>query len=230
MSLQVLFEDNHFIAVNKPGGILVHADETGDQTLVDWVKYYIKTRYNKPGAVFLGVIHRIDRPVSGVVIFARTSKGLERMNKVFRERKIKKTYLAITHERPKELTGRLENYLWKDRSKNKTKVLERPSRRYPDAKKAILEYELQGDLNHHSLLKVNPITGRSHQIRAQLAANGTPIRGDLKYGSKIKNQDGTIDLHCYSLEFIHPIKKEPVIIKADPPAKSVWDWFELDTW
>lgn len=226
--MQVLFEDNHFIAVNKPGGLLVQGDETGDKTLVDWVKYYIKERYDKPGDVYLGVIHRIDRPVSGVVIFARTSKGLERMNALFRDRKVKKTYLAITHERPKKFAGRLENYLWKDRTKNKTKVLERPSRRHPDAKKSVLEYELHGDLNHHSLLKINPITGRSHQIRAQLAAIGTPIRGDLKYGSKIKNQDGTIDLHSYRLEFEHPIKKEPVVIEATPPDNSIWDWFQVD--
>lgn len=228
MNLKVLFEDNHLIAVNKPPGMLIHGDNTGDPTVADAVKAYIKKKYKKPGDVFLGVIHRLDRPVSGVTIFARTTKGLQRMNKIFATREVEKTYWAITEQRPPELSGRLECYLWKDREKNKTKVLKGQSRRYPDAKKAVLEYELLGELNSHCLLKVSLETGRSHQIRAQLADMGCQIVGDLKYGFPKPNHDKSIDLHCRSLAFVHPVKKEPVVIKAQPPTQgwARWDWFE----
>ena len=226
MDIKVLFEDNHFIAVNKPNRLLVHSDVTGDKTLSDWVKNYIKEKYKKPGEVFLGVIHRLDRPVSGVTLFARTTKGLQRMNKLFHDREIEKVYWAITYTRPPKLSDTLENFLWKDTLKNKTKVLPGKSRRHPDAKKAILSYELISELNHHCLLEIKPITGRSHQIRAQLAAMDCPIIGDLKYGYPTCPIKGAIDLHSRSLSFIHPIKKEPVKIVAEPPANRIWDWFE----
>ena len=224
--LQVLHEDNHLIAVNKPGGMLVHEDETNDRTLADVVKQYIKIRYNKPGDVFLGVIHRLDRPVSGVIVFARTSKGLSRMNDLFRERKVTKTYWAIVTERPEELSGTLEHFLLKDREQRKTKVYDRKGRRTEKAKKAILDYEIIGGINSSYLLKITPHTGRPHQIRAQLSHMGWPIRGDIKYGHTQANDNGTIYLHSRSLEFIHPIKKEPVQIVAELPGDPVWQWYE----
>lgn len=221
--LKVLYEDNHLIAVHKPAGWLVQADETEDTPLSEYVKHYIKIRYNKPGDVFLGVIHRVDRPVSGLVIFARTSKGLTRMNKLFADREVKKTYLAIVNERPDPLQGRLIHYLLKDRTKNRTSVYN--TQRTKAAKKAELDYQLLGSIANHHILKVEPKTGRPHQIRAQLARLGVPIRGDLKYGSKVKNRDGRVHLHSYQLEFIHPVKKEPVKITAEPPREQLWTTF-----
>lgn len=226
-SLQVLYEDNHLIAVNKPAGVLVHGDETGDIPLTEYVKEYIKVRYDKPGDVFLGVIHRIDRPVSGAIIFARTSKGLERMNKVFRDRAIEKEYWAITSERPDELNDKLTHYLLKDRSRNVTKAYDRLGRRTADAKLAELDYELIGSLDKHHLLKVNLKTGRPHQIRVQLSAIGCPIRGDRKYGSNMIIEDGSILLHCHALRFEHPIKKEPIEIIAETPEHVAWRQFDF---
>lgn len=227
MSLQILYEDNHLIAVNKPAGWLVQGDDTGDLPLSEWTKSYIKDRYKKPGDVFLGVIHRLDRPVSGVVIFARTSKALTRMNKLFHDRAIKKTYLAITGERPDPLNGHLMHYISKDRSRNIAKAYDELSGRAKQAgaKKSELDYELMGEISSHHLLKVNPITGRPHQIRVQLAKMGWPIRGDIKYGFKRPNEDGCIHLHCQKLAFIHPVKKEPVEIVAEPPRDQIWDLF-----
>ncbi len=225
VNLQVLFEDNHIIAINKPAGYLVQGDQTGDLPLTENVKAYIKLRYDKPGDVFLGVIHRLDRPVSGVLMYARTSKGLARMNQLFQEQKIEKTYWAVTLQQPDPLEGKLVNYLSKDREKNRATVLEKPSRRHPDAKRAELDYTVIGRLGQHVLLEVKPLTGRPHQIRAQLAHIGTPIRGDLKYGFPNPNQDGNIHLHCRSLSFIHPIKQTPVTIVAPPPVDDVWRMF-----
>lgn len=227
MQIQVLYEDNHLIAVNKPAGWLVQGDATGDTTLADWVKVYIKNRYGKPGDVFLGVIHRIDRPVSGAVVFARTSKALERMNRLFRDREVQKTYLAVTTERPNPLAGHLTHFLTKDKERNVAKAYDRLSNRAKGAKKSELDYELIGELGGHHLLKVNPITGRPHQIRVQLAKMGWPIRGDVKYGFKQPNTDLSIHLHCYQMQFEHPVKKEPVVITADPPHDQVWDMFTL---
>lgn len=224
--MQILHEDNHLIAVNKPAGWLVQGDETGDTPLSEWVKRYIKDRYKKPGAVFLGVIHRLDRPVSGVVIFARTSKALERMNKLFADREIEKTYLAITGERPSPIEGHLTHYILKDKSRNLAKAYDQVGRRTKDAKKADLDYKLIGGLGHHHLLEVKPITGRPHQIRVQLASIGCPIRGDLKYGHPLANEDASISLHCRNLSFIHPVKKEPVTITADMPDNQMWRLFE----
>ena len=226
MSLQVLYEDNHLIAVNKPAGTLVQGDQTGDATLADWVKGYIKDRYNKPGAVFLGIVHRLDRPVSGVVVFARTSKALSRMNELFRTRKITKTYWAITKNRPEILEGSLMHYLLKNPVKNKTKAYDRPSRRAAKAKKAELSYKTIGVLGDHCKLEVKPKTGRPHQIRVQLAQMGCPIKGDVKYGAAKPNPDGSIHLHCYSLQFIHPVKKELVTITTAPPDNQLWNMFE----
>lgn len=224
-NIQVLFEDNHLLAINKPAGWLVQGDATGDQTLADWAKAYIKARYHKPGDVFLGIIHRLDRPVSGVVVFARTSKALERMNQLFRDRLVEKTYWAITDNRPKDLSGTLVHYIWKDEGKNLAHVIDRPSRRHPDAKKSELHYEVIGNLNNHTLLKVNPVTGRGHQIRVQLASMGCPIVGDVKYGFKHANPDASIHLHCFSLAFEHPVKKEKIVISVEPPREQKWNWF-----
>lgn len=226
MQLQVLFEDNHLIAVNKPGGYLVQGDRTGDIPLAEYVKDYVKVRYGKPGDVYLGVIHRLDRPVSGATVFARTSKALERMNKIFKDREIQKKYWAIVTEQPQELSDTLVHYIHKDHVKNKVLVLDQPSRRHPDAKLAELSYEVRGRLGQHTLLEVELKTGRPHQIRAQLAKIGSPIRGDLKYGSPFTNEDGNISLHCRSLAFEHPVRKEPVTIVADPPEDAVWNLFQ----
>ena len=225
MKLQVIYEDNHLIAVNKPAGILVQGDETGDRPLDDMVKEYIKIRYDKPGDVFLGVCHRIDRPVSGAVIFARTSKALERVNKLFADREVHKTYWAIVNERPDPLNGTLTHFLVKDRERNITKVLEGPSRRHPDAKEAELTYELIASLGNQHLIEVNPTTGRSHQIRAQLATIGCKIRGDVKYGAPKANPDGSICLHCRSMRFIHPVTKIEIEVEADIPNTPIWKMF-----
>jgi 23S rRNA pseudouridine1911/1915/1917 synthase len=225
MNFQVLYEDNHLIAVNKPAGVLVQGDETGDTPLSELVKRYIKMQYDKPGDVFLGVIHRIDRPVSGVVVFARTSKALERMNKLFHDREIDKTYWAVTANRPDPLQGHLVHYLVKDHEKNISKALDQPSNRNKDAKKAELDYELIMQVGDNCLLEVHPITGRPHQIRAQLGKIGCPIRGDVKYGFPALHPGGSILLHCRSLSFEHPIKKERVRITAHPPDDQIWRLF-----
>ncbi len=223
--LQVLHEDNHLIAVNKPAGWLVQGDQTGDTPLVEYVKQYIKIRYKKPGDVFLGVIHRLDRPVSGVVVFARTSKALTRMNNLFRDRLVEKTYWALTKIRPNPIEGELVDYIVKDKNRNVSKALDAPSKRNPDAKKAELTYKLMGEIDGLHLLEVKPKTGRPHQIRVQLSKLGTPIRGDIKYGDNRPNDDASIYLHCRSLQFVHPVKKEPVYIEAEIPSVFQWQLF-----
>jgi 23S rRNA pseudouridine1911/1915/1917 synthase len=223
MNLQVIYEDNHLIAVNKEAGVLVQGDETEDKPLSDYVKGYIKHRYKKPGDVFLGVVHRLDRPVSGAVIFARTSKALARMNELFKERKIEKRYWAITDERPSPIQGHLTHYILKDSEKNISKALDQMSNRSKDAKKSDLDYEMIGELEGKHLLLVKPITGRPHQIRVQLSKMGWPIIGDLKYGYPHANRDGSIYLHCRSMSFMHPVKNEPVTIIAEPPQDQFWN-------
>jgi 23S rRNA pseudouridine1911/1915/1917 synthase len=223
--LKVIYEDNHFVAVNKPAGYLVHGDETGDLPLSEMVKAYIKERYHKPGDVFLGVPHRLDRPVSGVVVFARTSKGLERMNKLLRERQVEKIYWAITDQRPEPLKGQLQHYILKDSSRNVAKAYDRLSNRNQGAKEARLSYELKAEIGNNFLLEVKLETGRPHQIRVQLAKMGWPIRGDLKYGFGHPNPDASIHLHCRSMSFEHPVKREPVSIVADPPDETIWNLF-----
>jgi 23S rRNA pseudouridine1911/1915/1917 synthase len=222
----VIYEDNHLIVVNKAPGILVHSDSTGDKTLEDYVKEYIKAQYNKPGDVFLGTVHRLDRPVSGIVIFARTSKALTRMNEIFKKRQIQKVYWAITQRRPEKKSGRLTHWLRKDPIANKTEAFEYE---VEGAQRADLEYRYIGTLNKHHLIEVNPITGRPHQIRVQLASMGTPIKGDVKYGSPRGNMDGSIFLHARRIYFIHPVKKEPIVCKAPVPQNAFWEEFlELD--
>lgn len=217
--IEVIYEDNHLIAVNKKAGDIVHSDETGDHTLEEDVKEYIKVRYNKPGEVWLGTLHRLDRPVTGVTIFARTSKAAERMSKLFQKKGITKIYYAITKNTPDPLFGKLSNYLVRDEMTNKVKVKSKPS---ADAKLAELEYEVVGHLDASSLIKINLLTGRHHQARAQLAKIGCPILGDLKYGSTIPIHDKSIALHCKEMNFIHPVTNEEIKIEADFPKIVHW--------
>jgi 23S rRNA pseudouridine1911/1915/1917 synthase len=223
--LVVIYEDNHLIAVNKPVGDLVHGDETGDDTLADAVKQYIKVRYEKPGDVFLGVIHRLDRPVSGVVIFARTSKALTRMNEKMRDKAITKKYLAIVQHRPDPLSATITHHLVKDETKN---VVRAYASRKAGTKESTLSYEVFGELEGRVLLDINPLTGRSHQIRAQLAKIGCPIVGDLKYGAEAPLQDKSIALHCKEMTFEHPTKEEVITITADPPKTHPWRIFNIE--
>lgn len=226
MHLQVLYEDNHLIAVNKPANVLVHGDQTGDRTLADMVKSYIKDRYHKPGEVFLGVIHRLDRPASGVVVFARTSKALERMNKLFAERQIEKIYWAVTSVRPTPIEGKLVHFVVKDKARNISTAFDTMSRRAAGAKLSILNYKLLSAIGSNFLLEVRPETGRPHQIRVQLAKAGWPIKGDLKYGASKPMPDASICLHCNRLSFIHPVSKIQVNIEAEKPRGQIWDLFE----
>ncbi len=221
--LQVLYEDNHLIAVNKRSGDISQGDKTGDKPLGDFVKDYIKEKYKKPGDVFLGVIHRIDRPTSGVLLFARTSKALERMNKQFKEKKVQKTYWAITKNAPSEEKGSLHNYLLKLPKGN-------VSRAYANAvsgsKEASLDYLIKAKSDRYHLLEIKPHTGRHHQIRVQLSKINCPIKGDLKYGADRPNRDRSICLHARAVEFIHPVKKELLRIEACAPEDKLWQAFE----
>ena len=225
MSLEILYEDNHIIAVNKKNSDIVQADKTGDEPLSEQVKAYIKKKYNKPGDVFLGIPHRVDRPVSGVVLFAKTSKALTRLNKMFQEHdnEITKIYWAIVSELPQEDEARLVHYLVRDTEKNKSSVYTRPR---PGAKEAILEYKLINGSQNYFLLEVKLCTGRHHQIRCQLAKIGCPIKGDLKYGSPRSNSGGGISLHARSISFMHPVKQEMITITATPPLEdNLWSFF-----
>jgi len=221
-NLEVLFEDNHLLAVNKKSGDIVQGDKTGDEPLSEVVKRYIKSKYNKPGEVFLGTIHRIDRPVSGVVLFARTSKALERMNEQFREREVKKVYWAVVKNTPLNEHATLVNYLIKDEAKNKSRAYDEPRN---GALKCELEYTLIKKADRYSLLEINPLTGRHHQIRVQLSKIDCPIKGDLKYGFDRSNPDGSIHLHARKLMFNHPVTKEPITIIAPPPNEVLWNFF-----
>ena len=225
--MTVLYEDNHIIAVNKTCNEIVQGDKTGDTPLSEIVKAYIKDKYNKPGEVFLGVTHRLDRPTSGIVLFARTSKALTRLNEMFREKSsaihqpsaIKKTYWAIVQGTPKLPEARLENWLIRKEEQNKTYIAKHGAN---GAKYAILNYKTLVRGQNYTLLEVNLETGRHHQIRCQLAAIGCPVKGDLKYGAKRSNPDGGICLHARKIEFIHPVKKEPICIEAPVPDDSLW--------
>lgn len=221
---QVIYEDNHLIAVSKSPGILVQGDQTGDAPLNELLKIYIGKKYNKPGNVFCGVIHRIDRPVSGLVVFARTSKGLERMSKLFANRSITKTYWAVVGERPQKDADELRNWIVKDQDKNRVHCYEKEKN---GAKEAHLSYRLLGKVGKDYLLEVTPHTGRPHQIRAQLAKMGCPIKGDLKYGSKTKFAGGrAIMLHSRMLTFEHPVKKNPMRLEATVPDHDDWRKFK----
>ena len=203
-------------------GEIIQSDQTGDTTLAEKVKDYIKKKYKKPGEVFLGIIHRLDRPVGGVIIFARTSKALTRMNELFREKKIKKEYWAIVEEKPPLEEEQLINWLKKNQDKNRSRAYEKEVK---GSKKAILSYQLVGRSKNYFYLKINPLTGRHHQIRVQLSFIGCRIKGDVKYGAKRTNKDGGIHLFAKSLSFVHPIKKEPLTISANPPIDPLWNEF-----
>lgn len=218
-AFDVIFEDNHLLVVNKRSGVLVQGDNTGDTPLVELCKTYIGEKYQKPGAVFLGVVHRIDRPVSGLVILARTSKSLERMNAMFRENRIQKTYWAITDRKPPAPEGTLVNWLVKDERKNKTTAYPRET---PGALHSELSYEVIGNKGGRWLLKVKPVTGRPHQIRAQLAFMGSPIVGDAKYGSEVPPSGKAIALHARKLEFVHPVRKDEITLHAPLPRTEYW--------
>lgn len=219
MDFQVLYEDNHILVANKPNNMLVQADTTGDVALEDLAKQYIKIKYNKPGAVFLNAVHRIDRPVSGVVVFARTSKALARLNEQFRSKEIKKTYWAIVKNLPKVESATLEDYIRRDAKKNKSFVCQKDAK---DAKLARLSYSLIASSENYHLLEIDLHTGRHHQIRCQLSHMGCPIKGDLKYGAERSNKDGGISLHARSVEFIHPVTKESIKITAPVPEDNLW--------
>ena len=221
--IEVLYEDNHVLAVNKPAGLLVHGDETGDATLADMAKAYIKEKYNKPGNVFVGVVHRLDRPVSGVVLLAKTSKALARMNELFRSNKTQKTYLALTTSKPPKSQDRLVHWLVKDAARNTTKAFARENK---SGLRAELSYTLLASQQGYTLLQVNPVTGRPHQIRVQLASQGCPIAGDLRYGAPAPMSDKSICLHAFQLAFIHPVQQMPVVIRAPLPAQAPWTLFQ----
>jgi len=222
--MTVLYEDNHIIAVNKSSSEIVQGDKTGDQPLSETIKLYLKEKYNKPGEVFLGVTHRLDRPVSGVVLFAKTSKALTRLNEMFRNQEVKKTYWAIVKERPELPEGRLEHYLVRNEKQNKSVAFEKER---SDAKKAALSYRLIAHSDTYYLLEVQLETGRHHQIRCQLAKMGCPIKGDLKYGFPRSNPNGGISLHARSVEFIHPVSKLPISLTAPVPVDDkLWDTME----
>ena len=218
--LEVLYEDNHIIAVNKKPSDIVQGDKTGDRPLGEFVKDYIKKKYNKPGDVFLGVVHRLDRPVSGVILFARTSKALSRLNELFRSKQVQKTYWAVVKNKPNPTKDILVHYLKKNQQKNKSTAFNREE---DGTLKSYLSYQLIKSLDNYHLLEVLPKTGRHHQIRVQLSKIGSPIKGDIKYGSDRTNKDASIHLHARKIEFIHPVKKEPISISATPPKKdSIW--------
>ena len=222
--MQILYEDNHIIAVTKTCHEIVQGDKTGDTPLSETVKAYIKEKYQKPGEVFLGVTHRLDRPTTGVVLFARTSKALSRLNDMFKSHeKIRKTYWAIVQSPPPTSQGRLENYLWRNEKQNKSFVVKPGTK---DAKHAALSYKVIAQSDRYTLLEINLETGRHHQIRCQLAALGCPIRGDLKYGAKRSNPDGGISLHARKIEFIHPVSKLPIVITAPIPEDTLWRTLE----
>ncbi len=218
-NLQVLHEDNHIIVINKRVGDIVQGDKTGDKPLSDVVKEYIKEKYNKPGEVFLGVVHRLDRPTTGIVVFARTSKALSRLNELFKNRETQKTYWAVVKNKPAEASAKLVHYLKRNEKNNTSKA---HIKEVPDSKMASLDYQIIRELNNYYALEINLHTGRHHQIRAQLAAIGSPIKGDLKYGADRSNLDGGIHLHARKLILIHPVTKQPLEIIAPVPNDPIW--------
>ena len=221
--MKVLYEDNHIIIVNKASGEIVQSDKTGDKTVAEDVKQYIKKAYAKPGEVFLGIPHRLDRPVSGAVVLARTSKSLARLNDMFRNGEVKKTYWAITKNTPKELEGTLEHWLVRNEQQNKSYAYNREK---PRSKKAILHYKVIGRTDNYCLIEVELMTGRHHQIRCQLAAIGCPIKGDLKYGAKRSNVDGSISLLARRVSFVHPVSKVNIDVVAPIPDDALWKYFD----
>ncbi len=221
-NLRVLYEDNHIIAVNKRNSDIIQSDVSGDTTLCEVVKQYVKLTYNKPGLAFIGTVHRLDRPVSGVVLYARTTKALNRLSNMFKFREVQKTYWAVVKDAPNPPEGNVINHLWKDEKLNKTFAFKDAR---GDRKESELSYKLIGAGDNYSFVEVYPKTGRHHQIRATLASLGSPIKGDIKYGSKRTNDNASIHLHARQIEFLHPVKKTPIIIVAPPPEDSLWDEF-----
>ena len=221
--MTVVYEDNHIVVVNKTSSEIVQGDKTGDTPLSEMVKQYLKEKYNKPGNVFIGVTHRLDRPVSGLVVFAKTSKALPRLNEMFRNGEVKKTYWAIVKECPKETEGELVHYLVRNEKQNKSYAYDKEVK---NSKKAVLHYKLIG--HSQNLLEVDLKTGRHHQIRCQLAKMGCPIKGDLKYGSPRSNPDGSICLHARTVQFVHPVSKEMIRLTAPVPEGNLWNGFEID--
>ena len=220
----ILYEDNHLMVVNKRCGDLVQPDRDTDDALENEIKALIKVRDHKPGEVFLGVVHRIDRPVSGAVIFAKTSKALARLNGMIRDGAIRKTYWALTESAPDPVEGRLTHYIVRDGRTNRSRAYDSPK---ADGKRAVLDYRVAGHGTRYTLVEVELLTGRHHQIRAQLSKIGCPIKGDLKYGARRSNPDGGISLHSRRVEFVHPVRKEPVAVTAPVPAgDNLWSFFE----
>lgn len=217
--MEVVYEDNHIIIVNKASGEIVQGDKTGDRPLADIVKEYIKEKYNKPGNVFLGVVHRLDRPVGGLVVFAKTSKALSRLNDMFRNGDVHKTYWAIVKKRDIPSEGTLTGWLTRNERQNKSYAHDRE---VAGAKKAVLNYKVRSVSDNYMLLEVQLLTGRHHQIRCQLAYMGCPIKGDLKYGAPRSNPDGSISLQSHRVEFVHPVSKERICIEAPVPADRLW--------
>lgn len=222
--MTVVYEDNHIIIVNKASSEIVQGDKTGDKPLADIVKDYLKDKYQKPGNVFVGVTHRLDRPVSGLVIFAKTSKALSRLNEMFKNSEVKKTYWAIVKNAPKETEAELTHFLVRNEKQNKSYAYDKE---VPNSKKAILNYRLIGKSQNYYLLEVDLKTGRHHQIRCQLAKMGCPIKGDLKYGFSHSNPDGSISLHARYVRFIHPVSKELIEVSAPVPNDSLWNGFDM---
>lgn len=218
-NLQVIYEDNHIIIVNKRAGDIIQRDKTGDTPLSDVIKQYLKEKYSKPGNVYLGVVHRLDRPTTGIVLFAKTSKALPRLNKLFAEKKAHKTYWALVKNKPPNTKDTLINWLKKNPKNNKSTAFKT---QVDGSKKAILHYKILKKLDNYFLLEIELETGRHHQIRCQLSSIGCPIKGDLKYGFDRSNKDGSIHLHAKQLEFNHPVKNEPVLVKAHLPNDVVW--------
>lgn len=225
-TLQVLHEDNHTIVVNKQSSDIVQGDKTGDEPLVERVKGYLKEKYNKPGNVFCGVVHRLDRPTSGALLFARTSKALPRLNEQFRDKSTRKIYWAVVEQKPEIEQGTLVHYLRRNEKQNKSYASDQE---VPNSKKAILNYKLIASSDNYYLLEIELETGRHHQIRCQLAAMGCCIKGDLKYGAKRSNKDGSIHLHARELEFDHPTTKERIKVVAPVPGESLWQFFERNS-
>ena len=223
--MTVVYEDNHIIVVNKTASEIVQADKTGDTPLSETVKQYLKEKYQKPGNVFLGVTHRLDRPVSGLVIFAKTSKALTWLNEMFRAGEVKKTYWAVVKNAPKESEGELVHFLVRNEKQNKSYAYDKE---VPNSKKAVLDYRLIGRSENYYLLEVDLKTGRHHQIRCQLAKMGCPIKGDLKYGFPRSNPDGSICLHARTVQFVHPVSKEMIQLTAPVPEGNLWNGFEMD--
>lgn len=217
--MTVVYEDNHIIIVNKTASEIVQGDKTGDTPLSETVKQYLKEKYKKPGNVFIGVTHRLDRPVSGLVVFAKTSKALSRLNEMFRNGEVKKTYWAVVKNRPPQEEGELVHYMIRNEKQNKSYAYDREK---PGSKKAILHYRLIGYSQNYYLLEIDLKTGRHHQIRCQLAKAGCPIKGDLKYGASRSNPDGSICLHARNIRFVHPVSKELIEVEAPVPSDNLW--------